>query len=75
MPRWDDEELSWVQPDKNKIQCSKCMLREKDRLDGEIDGATLGVCEAFQFKPTEILFNGAECPYFIDENTPDDEEE
>jgi hypothetical protein len=51
------------------------MLREKDRLDGEIDGATLGVCEAFQFKPTEILFNGAECPYFIDENTPDDEEE
>ena len=58
MAKWDNEELSWVRPDKNKIQCSKCMLREKDRLDGEIDGATLGVCEAFQFKPPMVLLDG-----------------
>jgi hypothetical protein len=48
------------------------MLRAKDRLDGQIDGATLGICEAYDFKPTEILFNGGECPYFIDENEEDE---
>lgn len=73
MARWDNEELSWVQPDPKKIQCSKCMLREKDRLDGKINGATLGICAAFKFKPSEILIDGAECPYFIDENETDEE--
>ena len=73
MARWDNEELSWVQPDPKKIQCSKCMLREKDRLDGQINGATLGICAAFKFKPSEILMDGAECPYFIDENETDEE--
>lgn len=73
MARWDNEELSWVQPDPKKIQCSKCMLREKDRLDGKINGATLGICAAFKFKPSEILMDGAECPYFIDENETDEE--
>lgn len=73
MARWDNEELSWVQPNPKKIQCSKCMLREKDRLDGKINGATLGVCAAFKFKPSEILMDGAECPYFIDENETDEE--
>ena len=73
MARWDNEELSWVQPDPMKIQCSKCMLREKDRLDGKINGATLGICAAFKFKPSEILMDGAECPYFIDENETDEE--
>lgn len=72
MARWDNEELSWVHPDHKKIQCSKCMLRAKDRLDGQVDGATLGICEAYDFKPTEILFNGGECPYFIDENEEDE---
>ena len=72
MARWDNEKISWVQPDPKKIQCSKCILREKDRLDGEINGATLGICEAFKIKPPQILFDGAECPYFIDES--DDEE-
>ena len=74
MPRWDNEELSWVQPDPQKIQCSKCMLRAKDRLDGEINGATLGVCDAYDFKPPQILMDGEDCPYFIDENKEDDEE-
>lgn len=74
MPRWDNEELSWVQPDPQKIQCSKCMLRAKDRLDGEINGATLGVCDAYDFKPPQILMDGEDCPYFIDENEEDDEE-
>lgn len=74
MPRWDNEELSWVQPDPAKIQCTKCMLRAKDRLNGEIKGATLGICDAYDFKPPQILMDGAECPYFIDENTPDDDE-
>lgn len=73
MARWDNEELSWVQPDPKKIQCSKCMLREKDRLDGKINGATLGICAAFKFKPSEILMDGAECPYFIDESETDEE--
>lgn len=74
MPRWDNEKLSWVQPDPQKIQCSKCMLRAKDRLDGEINGATLGVCDAYDFKPPQILMDGEDCPYFIDENEEDDEE-
>ena len=73
MPRWDNEELSWVQPDPQKIQCSKCMLRAKDRLNGEINGATLGICEAYDFKPPQILFDEAECPYFIDEDEEDEE--
>lgn len=75
MARWDDEKLSWVQPDPKKIRCSKCMLRAKDRLDGKINGATLGLCDAYDFKPSGILFDGDECPYFIDEDTPDDDEE
>lgn len=74
MPRWDNEKLSWVQPAPQKIQCSKCMLRAKDRLDGEINGATLGVCDAYDFKPPQILMDGEDCPYFIDENEEDDEE-
>ena len=74
MPRWDNEKLSWVQPDPKKIQCSKCMLRAKDRLDGEINGATLGVCDAYDFKPPQILMDGEDCPYFIGENEEDDEE-
>jgi hypothetical protein len=50
------------------------MLRAKDRLDGEINGATLGVCDAYDFKPPQILMDGEDCPYFIDENEEDDEE-
>lgn len=73
MARWDHEELIWVQPDPDKIFCSKCMLRAKDRLNGEITGATLGICDVYDFKPTAILMDGAECPYFIDENIPDDD--
>lgn len=72
MARWDHEELSWVQPDPAKIQCSKCMLCAKDRLNGQINGATLGTCDAYDFKPTQILFDGAECPYFIDVNEEDE---
>ena len=68
MAKWDNEELSWVQPNPDEIQCSKCMLRAKDRLNGKINGATLGVCEAYNFKPPKILFDGAECLYFINEN-------
>lgn len=73
MARWDHEELVWVQPDPEKIQCSKCMLRAQDRLNGEINGATLGICEAYDFKPYEILFHGEDCPYFINESIPDEE--
>lgn len=75
MPRWDHEELSWTQPDPGKIQCSKCMLRAKDRLNGEINGATLGICDVYDFKPAQILMDGAECPYFIDESIPDEDDE
>lgn len=68
MAKWDNEELSWIQPNPDEIQCSKCMLHAKDRLNGKINGATLGVCEAYNFKPPQILFDGAECLYFINEN-------
>lgn len=70
MARWDHEKITWVQPDQKRVQCTKCMLRKKDRPDG----ATLGICDVFDFKPPEILFDGADCPYFIDEDTPDDDE-
>lgn len=74
MARWDDEELKFAMPDIEKIPCENCFLREKDRPETGIKGATLGVCEAYKSKPDAILFKGESCPYFIDENESDDEE-
>lgn len=74
MARWDDEKLVFEMPDINKIQCKNCFLREKDRTELGIKGATLAICDAYDHKPKEILWDGEDCPYFIDENEEDEDE-
>ena len=75
MARWDNENLIMNHPDCEKIRCKDCFLREKDTPELGIKGATLGVCGAYSIKPTEILFDGEDCPYYIDENEEDEEDE
>lgn len=74
MARWDDEELKWDLPDCDKMQCKDCFLRAADVPELGIKGATYGYCEVYKTKPPEILFEGAACPYYIDENEPDEED-
>lgn len=71
MAKWENEDWVTEKPDPEKIVCNKCFLRAEDRKVGEsvIKGCTLGICKAFPVtKPSEVLWKGAECPYFIDEN-------
>ena len=67
----DDDIGPLVLPDEDRIMCSKCELREKDRVcEGTvINGASLAMCEAFSIKPNEILFGNQRCPYYIAEST------
>ena len=78
MARWSDD--NWVvrHPDENKIKCKDCVFRANDRMyNGKVvyAGACLGVCEVYSKgdKPNDILFDGAECEYYISED--EDEEE
>ena len=67
-PRLEDEALGTLrQPDINKIACKDCVWRKEDRLDGQIKGATLAVCEVFTTKPKEILLRNEKCPYYVDD--------
>ena len=68
-PKWYDEDWSANHPDPKKIVCKDCFHREPDRnLGGTvIKGCTLATCGAFASKPTGILFDGDECPYYLDE--------
>ena len=59
------------EPDITKIQCKDCIFREKDRLNGHIKGATLGLCEVYKDKPNDILWYNAECIYYESENEPE----
>ena len=74
-PRWEDEDWTVETPDPEKCKCKKCFLREEDRQIGDrtIHGCTLGTCAAFNVKPNEILFQGEDCPYFIDEDEKDED--
>lgn len=55
-------------PDVNTITCKNCMFRAEDV--GKVKGATLARCDCYpkNDKPIDILFNGYECEYYVDEN-------
>lgn len=61
-------DFTFVFPNEEEISCTDCMFREKD--NGKVKGAILGRCACFprNDKPTDILFKGAECEYYV----PDD---
>ena len=72
-PRFEKEDDlgPWKFPDATKIPCRNCTLRERDHVlpDGTVwEGATYGICEAFDDKPNFILFDGEDCPYYIPED-------
>jgi len=68
-PRFEDEAVGeWEFPDKKNIKCKDCILAAKDKKAGgvKIDGATLGMCDAFDIKPPSVMLRGADCPYYIE---------
>lgn len=67
MARWDNEKLVFSLPDINKIKCKDCAYREKDRPELSIDGATLGICQVYEFKPVSILSGKSGCAYYVKE--------
>ena len=64
-------------PDGNEIKCKKCIHRDHTTI--ELDGKTIDVgttksfCAVYEKppktngKPTAVLFNGADCEYYIKE--------
>ena len=60
--------------DPANIKCKDCVFRDKGKID--VDGRTIcyGVtkdeCEIYKkpnYKPTKILFNEANCEYYVSE--------
>lgn len=74
-PRWYND--NWVvnHPDPTKIKCADCYHRAKDVKNKEgkviINGATKAVCNAYDYKPSEILWEGGDCDYYLSENDED----
>ena len=67
-PRFEDESMQPLRmPDKKTIQCTDCVYRQKDQKfpNGVLEGAISGTCEVYDIKPPSILWNGAECPYYL----------
>ena len=68
MAKWEDDDWVTKYPEKDKIKCKDCIFRENDRKLNErqiLDGATLGICKVYTVvKPSEILFDGEDCPYY-----------
>ena len=67
----DDDIGELTLPDAKRIACRDFKFREEDRMDGMINGATLGLCEKYFMKPKEVLWENADCPEWESE---DDEE-
>ena len=71
-PRFEDDAIAPLRfPDPKKIPCGDCMLRAKDRTFDKgtvFEGATLAVCDAFSLKPSFIINDGEDCPYYIKED-------
>ena len=65
MARWDDENFNMGEPAKD-ILCATCIHRLKPiTVAGYTqDRAGYGHCDKFDNKPTEILWNGADCEYY-----------
>lgn len=73
-PRFKDEALGALrQPDIEKIWCRDCIWREQDRMNGDIEGATLAICQVYSMKPYDILWKNVQCPYYLSENDEEDE--
>lgn len=78
MEKEEDEEADWIEtvkPDPKICTCMDCEWREPDRRYGnstEVDkGALLNLCQIYgTAKPQDVLWEGAECPYYLKEITP-----
>ena len=65
---FNSADMKLRRPDIQKIQCKDCIFREKDRFNGAVKGATLSLCECFDGKPYDILWENAECIYYESED-------
>ena len=67
------ENEDWVakHPEADEIQCGDCVFRMPDSKQGDkviIKGAAKGTCECYpKAKPSEVLWHGAECEYYVSE--------
>ena len=67
MVRWANEEWVLRTPDNDKIYCKDCAFRKKDvTVKGYVlKGSEYGYCDVYDMKPTEILYDGEKCPYYV----------
>lgn len=73
-PRFKDENVYALRfPEKDQVVCKDCVFRAKDIADGEVSGAVLGCCEAYEIKPPSILLDGKDCIYYLSENEDTEE--
>lgn len=65
MAHWDDEQFSTLRPPKD-IFCSTCKYKAKPVtvMGKEYDRSGYGMCDKYERKPIEILFDHADCPYY-----------
>lgn len=65
MARWDDEDFNMQEPAKD-ILCTTCKHRLEPITIGDFtqDRAGFSYCDKFNPKPTDILWEGANCEYY-----------
>lgn len=74
-PRFEDDAINpLAMPDIKKIPCRDCKFREADRVNGMIKGATLGQCKKYFTKPSEVIWDGADCEKWESEEDISDDE-
>ena len=68
-----NEDIQWATPDPEKIRCRDCEFRAEDRklTESVIRGAILAMCDAYDQKPSEILWKNADCPYYLKRGASD----
>lgn len=75
-PRFEDEDVAPLRfPDIKKIPCRDCRFRLEDRLNGKIKGATLGICDKFFNKPSNVLWKNEDCEEWESEDEDFEDED
>ena len=74
-PRFEDDAVGPLERlDVGKLMCKDCVYRRKDQKLGKtmFDGAAFDNCDAYDSKPTSVLFDGGDCPYYLSEKEADE---
>ena len=66
-------------PDSEKINCKDCAFRMKDAKVGKsvISGASKAFCDVYPKspgKPSDVLWKGGDCEYYVSEKNKEDTE-